>query len=151
MSPSNDDLLIQRYVDGELSEGDAAAVAARMLREPALRERVEGLELLSLGAGGDAPVAAPPGFTAKVLAEVRRLPARAELQQLDVAMGAVRLCSRVLLAAALVLGVGLAWHAGLLDGGRSGALEAAPGTIEQEMERLDQLILQSMESPQGGK
>ena len=66
-------------------------------------------------------------------------------------MGAVRLCSRVLLAAALVLGVGLAWHAGLLDGGRSGALEAAPGTIEQEMERLDQLILQSMESPQGGK
>jgi hypothetical protein len=63
----------------------------------------------------------------------------------------VRLCARVLLAAGLLLGLGLAWHAGLLDGERSGQLQAAPATIEQELDRLDQLILESMEEPPRGR
>ncbi|MCK5945367.1 MAG: hypothetical protein KAI24_25480 [Planctomycetes bacterium] len=152
MSLCRDDLMIQRYVDGELSDADAAAFAARMLREPLLRERVEELQRFA-GAFAAAPgdLRAPAGFTAGVLDEVRRLPAREELEQLDLTTGAVKLCVRVLLAAALVLGLGLAWHAGLLDGNRADTVEAAPDAIEQEMDRLDQLILESMEEPRRGK
>ena len=151
MSPSRDDLMIQRYVDGELPEAEAAAFAARMLQEPSLRERVEELQQFASGFAGDDAVAAPAGFTANVLTEVRRLPERAELEQMDLAAGAVKLCTRVLLAAALILGLGLAWHAGLLDGNRADTVEAAPDAIEQEMDRLDQLILESMEEPRRGK
>ncbi|MFN3243871.1 MAG: hypothetical protein ACE37K_20360 [Planctomycetota bacterium] len=152
MSPSRDDLMVQRYVDGQLPEAEAAAFAARMLQEPSLRERVEELQRFAVGFAedGDA-IAAPAGFTANVLAEVRRLPDRAELEQMDVAAGAVKLCVRVLLAAALILGLGLAWHSGLLDGNRADTLEAAPDAIEKEMDRLDQLILESMEEPRRGK
>ena len=39
MTPSRDDLWIQRYVDGELSADDAADFSARLLREPELRAR----------------------------------------------------------------------------------------------------------------
>lgn len=151
MSPSRDDLMIQRYVDGELPEAEAAAFAARMLQEPSLRERVEELQQFVSGFAGDDAVAAPAGFTANVLTEVRRLPERAELEQMDLAAGAVKLCTRVLLAAALILGLGLAWHAGLLDGNRADTVEAAPDAIEKEMDRLDQLILESMEEPRRGK
>ena len=151
MNPSRDDLTIQSYVDGELSEPEAAAFAARLLQEPALREQVDQLREFASGFAVEEAPRAPAGFTAKVLAEARRLPARAELEQADVAAAAVRLCTRVLVAAALVLGLGLAWNAGLLDGGRADTLEAAPDTIEREMDRLDQLILESMEAPRGGK
>lgn len=151
MSPSSEDLLIQRYVDGELPAAEAAAFAARMLREPALRAQVDAMELLSRGAAADPPASAPPSFTANVLGAIRQLPAREALEQADLASAAVRLCARVLLAAALILGAGLAWHAGLLAPSFSGTLEAAPATIEQEMERLDQQILESLEAPRGGK
>lgn len=151
MTLSRDDLTIQRYVDGELSEADAAAFAARMLQEPALRERVEELRAFAVGFEGDDVAAAPAGFTAKVLDGVRRLPERAELEQLEVTAGAVRLCARVLLAAALIFGLGAAWHLGLLDGGRADTVEAAPDAVEQEMDRLDQLILEAMEEPRRGK
>ncbi|MGC6489276.1 MAG: hypothetical protein ACON4Z_16640 [Planctomycetota bacterium] len=150
MSLSHDERMIQRYVDGELSESDAAAFAARLLREPSLREQVAVLESLS---GHMAPAAAPrapAGFTADVLTAVRRLPERDQLAQDEVAAGAVRLCARVLVAAAVVLALGLAWHAGLMDAGGADTLEAAPAAVEQELERLDQLILESMEAPQRG-
>jgi len=151
MSLSRDDLMIQRYVDGELPEADAAAFAARMLQEPSLRERVEELQQFASGFAGGDSVAAPAGFTANVLAEVRRLPDREELEQMDVAAGAVKLCMRVLIAAALIFGIGLAWHSGLLDGNRADTVEAAPDAVEKEMDRLDQLILESMEEPRRGK
>ncbi len=151
MTPSRDDLWIQRYVDGELSADDAADFSARLLREPELRARADAQQQLRSGFVGEEAAAPPAGFTANVLAEVRRLPDRAELESMDVSAAAVRVCVRVLLAAGLLLGLGLAWNAGLLDGGRSDQLQAAPATIEKELERLDQLILESMEAPPRGR
>jgi len=152
MSFSQEERTIQRYVDGELSEADAAAFAARLLRDPALRERVSALESLRAHISTPTAAAAPPsGFCAGVLAAVRRLPERAQLEQAEVAASAVRLCARVLIAAGLVFGLGLAWHAGLLDRRGSATLEAAPAAVERELERLDQLILESMEAPRGGR
>jgi|GEM_PF-2712366 len=151
MSPSRDDLLIQRYVDGELSDADEAVFAARLLREPALRKQVDDLERLSSRIVAAPPLSATAGFTADVLVRARRLPARDELEQMDFTSGAARLCLRLFLAAALIFGFGVAWHAGLVVSERASTLEAAPATIEHEMDRLDQLILQSMEAPLGGK
>jgi anti-sigma factor RsiW len=151
MSMSHDERTMQRYVDGELSESDAAAFAARLLREPGLRAEVAALEALTARMTPAAPPAAPSDFTANVLTAVRRLPERAQLEQAEVTASAVRLCVRVLVAAGLLLGLGLAWHAGLLDQGGADTLEAAPAVIEQELERLDQQILDSMEAPRGGR
>ncbi|HEB52766.1 MAG TPA: hypothetical protein ENI87_05885 [bacterium] len=154
MTLSHDDRQMQRYLDGELSDGEAAAFAARMLADGRLRERVEALERVRGGfaAAAEREVArAPAGFTAGVLAEVRRLPAREELQQRELFDGAVRLCRRVLLAAALLIGLGLAWHLGLLDRNRAGSVKASSGEVEREMERLDQRIVESMEAPPRGR
>ena len=151
MSLSRDERMVQRYVDGELSEPAAAAFATRLLREPGLREQVSALQSLTSHMLPPAPSSAPDGFTADVLTAVRRLPERVQLEQAEVAAGAVQLCVRVLIAAALVLGLGLAWHAGLLAPGVADTLEAGPPTVEQELQRLDELILESMEGPRGGK
>ena len=70
---------------------------------------------------------------------MRQLPARDRLEQQEVGDRVVRLCRRLLLAAAVLFGLGLVWHSGLLDT-RSDQLEAAPDEIHQEMERLDALI-----------
>ena len=66
MNPSRDDLTIQRYVDGELSEPEAAAFAARLLQEPALREQVDQLREFAGGLAVEEAPRAPAGFTAKV-------------------------------------------------------------------------------------
>ena len=103
MSMSHDERTMQRYVDGELSESDAAAFAARLLREPALRAEVAALEALAARMTPAAPLAAPSDFTANVLTAVRRLPERAQLEQAEVTASAVRLCVRVLVAAGLLV------------------------------------------------
>lgn len=151
MNPSEEELVTQRYVDGELSSAAAADFAARLLREPALRAEVAELEKIAHGMAADEPMAPPADFTLRVLNATRRLPGRDELEQEDVAADAVRLCTRALIAAALILGLGFAWHAGLIYSGRAGTLEAAPAEIEREMDRLDQLVMKSMEAPDGGK
>ena len=64
MNPSRDDLTIQRYVDGELSEAEAAAFAARLLQEPALREQVDELREFAGNLAVQQAPQAPAGFTA---------------------------------------------------------------------------------------
>lgn len=156
MSLSKSDQELQRYVDGELSESEAAAFAARMLSDSELRQRVEALEQVQFGfaaaAAASGPAKAPAGFTASVMAEVRRQPSREQLQQNDIAEATVRLCRRLLIAAAMLLGLGLGWQSGLFQGNGSGEIEAAtPAEVEAEMQRLDDLIMQSMEAPRRGK
>ena len=112
MSFSNDAQQLQRYVAGELSEAEAAAFAARMLADNELRQRVEAMEQVRMGFASardhaTGPVAASAGFTASVMSEVRRLPSREQMKQMDLSEGAVRLCRRLLLAAAILVGFGL--------------------------------------------
>jgi anti-sigma factor RsiW len=158
MSFSNDDQQLQRYLDGELSETDAAAFAARMLADNDLRQRVDAMKQVQLGfasvseASAADPVAAPAGFTAGVLAEVRRLPSREQMQQTDLSEGAIRLCRRLLLAAAILLGMGLGWQSGLFSPNGSDRVEAAsPAEIEAEMQRLDDLAFEAVDSDPAGK
>src|SRR5690606_11800267 len=91
MSFSKTDQQLQRYLDGQLSESEAAAFAARMLSDGGLRQQVETMERVRAGFASEAGTAkagvmrAPAGFTASVMAEVRRLPSREQLQQNDIA------------------------------------------------------------------
>jgi anti-sigma factor RsiW len=155
MSFSKSDQELQRYVDGQLSESEAATFAARMLSDNTLRQRVEALGHAQAGfaAAADAGLTrAPAGFTANVISEVRRLPSREQLQQNDVAEMTMRLCRRLLIAAAMLLGLGLGWQSGLFNSNGSGQIEAAtPVEVESEMQRLDDLIMKSMEAPRRGK
>jgi anti-sigma factor RsiW len=159
MSFSKSDQELQRYVDGQLSESEAATFAVRMLSDNELRQRVEALEQVQAGFATAAdsrsvngPIGAPAGFTANVMSEVRRLPSREQLQQNDMAETTVRLCRRLLIAAAMLLGLGLGWQSGLLSPNGSDQIEAAtPAEVESEMQRLDDMIMKSMEAPRRGK
>lgn len=166
MSFSKSDQDLQRYVDGQLSESEAATFAGRMLSDNGLRQRLEALEQVQAGfaAAADSRTAdsrtvdgrsaanAPAGFTASVMSEVRRLPSREQLQQNDMAETTVRLCRRLLIAAAMLLGLGLGWQSGLFSPNGSDQIEAAtPTEVESEMQRLDDMIMKSMEAPRRGK
>jgi len=155
MSFFKTDQQLQRYLDGQLSESESAAFAARMLSDSVLRQQIESMEQARAGFASAADAdftGAPAGFTAKVMAEVRRLPSREQLQQSDMAEATVRLCRRLLLAAALLLGLGLGWQSGLLSPNGSDRIEAAtPAEVDAEMQRLDDLIMKSLETPRRGK
>ena len=157
MSFSETDQLVQRFLDGELSESECAAFAARMLSDTSLRERVEGARQIQScfaaeAVSGRREVQPAPGFTAALMSEVRRLPSRVELQQEDLAKSAVRLCSRLLLAAALLIGLGLGVQAGLFNPNGSGQIEAAsPTEVDAEMQRLDGLARDAREREASGR
>jgi anti-sigma factor RsiW len=139
----SDELLLHRFLDGEIAAAEVAAFEARLGAEPLLRQRLEQQRALRAGfaahrEGGAVPATAPAtGFTARVLAAARRLPSRQQMDLLEAANAWVRTCQRLLVAAAIVFGIGMAWHSGLFDGGRADTLQAAPDEIEQEMKRLD--------------
>lgn len=142
MNQSPDDTkILHRFLDGELDAAAAAALRARLAAEPDLSRSLAAEQILRGGfAAARATAIAPPaGFTAGVLAAVRQLPARDQIEREEVADRVVRLCRRLLVAAAIVFGLGLVWHSGLLDA-RSDKLEAAPDEIRTEMQRLDSLI-----------
>jgi len=139
-----DERKLLRFLDGELDAAAAAVFRARLDAEPALRQRATEERGIRAGfaAARDEVVTVPAGFTASVVAAVRQLPARRELEEREVDETIVRLCRRLLVAAVLVFGLGAAWHSGLFDAGsnRGNVLEAAPDQIRSEMERLDTLI-----------
>lgn len=142
----HDEQNLHRLLDDALSPAEAAALRLRLEAEPALRRHYEAAQRLRAGfaAVRATGAVAPVGFTAGVLAGVRRLPSRQELEEREVGDSIVRLCRRLLVAAALVFGLGFAWRCGLLDGSRSNTLEAAPDKVQREtqreLDRLDALI-----------
>lgn len=137
-----DELLLQRYRDGELPAADAADFRRRLADEPALRAAHDALSTTSglFRTGAETVFAAPAGFAAAVLAETRRLPDRIALREAETAARAMVLCRRLLLAALVLLGLGLAWHAGLFPRAGNDVLTAAPGDADREMDRLDAII-----------
>jgi hypothetical protein len=140
--PRHDRMLLQRHLDGELEGPANAAFAARVAAEPELAQAaaVERELRAGLAAAGRVRTMRPsPSFTANVLAAARRLPSRQLLEQQDVAAGAISLCRRLLLAAAILAGLGLVWHSGLVRGAQPESLQATPGDIVREIERLDAL------------
>lgn len=138
----NDERLLFRFLDGELSGDEAAACRARLDREPLLRQCLEELRDRASGfATARAEVrTAPAGFTSGVLAAVRQLPDRAALRASEGEPELLVLCRRVLIAAALVVGIGLLWHSGLFTGRSADTLQARPGEVEREMKRLDEVV-----------
>lgn len=136
-----DELLLQRHLDGELDAVAAAAFRARLAAEPQLARAADEARSLHAGflAAREATRRPSPSFTAGVLAAVRRLPDRQQLEQAEVAAGAIGTCRRILLAAAILAGLGLLWHFGFVHDGPT-TLQAAPGEIQREIDRLDALL-----------
>ncbi len=139
---TSDALLLQRYVDGELGPAAAAEFARRLDADPALRREAEALRGMAAGfAAARGPAQrAPAGFAAAVLAGVRQLPDRVQLEAAETAAQVLRICRRMLLAAVLLSGVALAVQAGLFDGDLGEPLQAAPDEIDAEIRRLDALL-----------
>jgi anti-sigma factor RsiW len=139
----SDELSLHRFLDGEMDSAQAVAFEARLAAEPRLRRCLEVETALRAGfaaahAGGPAPRA---GFTAGVLAAAHRLPSRQQLKRDEVVVDLVRSCRRVLIAAAVLFGICLAWHAGLMNSRASDRMEAVPhAEVEKEMKRLDALV-----------
>ncbi|MCA8976803.1 MAG: hypothetical protein KDC98_18925 [Planctomycetes bacterium] len=148
---ADDQMLLQRFLDRELAADEAASLRSRLDREPELAAGFAEFEELSRGfaAGRSAGFVAPAGFTAAVLAEVRKLPDRIRLQEAEFSARAMVLCRRLLLAAAILFGLGLCWHIGLFDGGSATTLEAAPDEIDRVLDQIDAIVrsLKSAEQP----
>src|SRR5262245_46257659 len=102
-----DELLLHRFLDGEMDSAQAVAFEARLAAEPRLRRHLEDASALRAGfAAADAGAPAPrAGFTAGVLAAARCLPDRQQLKRDDVMADFVRACRRVLIAAAVLFGI----------------------------------------------
>ena len=126
-----DEILIARYVDGELSDADRAAFVARLERDADLQTAVQAAETQArtLREADPQPLRAPAGFSTSVLDSVRRMPSREELVQItndEADVEALVSFGRRLLVAAVVLCV-----AGFLFGfkgwqGVGGDLSADP-------------------------
>ncbi len=136
-----DRMLLQRHLDGALDAAASAAFAARIAAEPELAQAAAVARALRAGfVAARGSTARPSGaFTANVVAAVRRLPSRQLLEQADVAGGAIGLCRRIVLAAAILAGLGLVWHSGLVRSSEPESLQAAPGDVMREVDRLDAL------------
>jgi anti-sigma factor RsiW len=145
---SHDERQLQRYLDGALDPAAAAAFAARLQGDDALRQRHD--EAVAMRGLFTAAAAATPrrpraDFTAGVLAAARQLPTRQQLQQADEVGAAMAFCRRLLFAAALLGALGLLWRSGLATigatiGHGADTLQAAPDDVRQEIDRLDALL-----------
>jgi hypothetical protein len=142
-----DERSIQRFLDGELPADEAAVFAQRLDVEPQLQARRQQLQGLRAGFAADRRAiehkvgsTAPAGFTASVLVSVRQLPADGKWRR-DILDERVlqRWCRRLLIAAAILATMALAWHSGLFTN-REVALQASPAEMEREMDRLDRMI-----------
>jgi anti-sigma factor RsiW len=144
MNQSHEDLKnLHRFLDGEFDAAATAAFRARLAAAPELRRQLEAerAQREAFAAARQGVVVVPAGFTSDLLAAVRRLPSRDQLEQQEAGDRVVRLCRRLLLAAMFLFGLGLVWHSGMFDA-QSDKLEAAPDEVHREMERLDALILE---------
>lgn len=134
-----DELLLQRHLDGELDPAAVAALRARLAAEPALARALDDARALRTGflAGREFAMRPPATFAAGVLAAARQLPARDQLQRMDVAATAIRVCRRLLIAAAVLAGIGFLWQAGFVRLGAAPMLQAAPAEVQRVIEALD--------------
>lgn len=145
MTPlSRDDLrLLHRYVDGEATVEERASCERRLSQEPGLRAGLEELSGLRqmFAAGRSGPtVQVPAGFASGVLTAVRRQALVRHGSGSERASATTTLCRKLLLVAAAVVVGAVLLHTWLLTSGNTNDLHAAPGEVEQGMQRLDRLI-----------
>ena len=142
----NDELLVARYVDGEMPDAARRDFEQRLRSEAALERAVAAAREHSalLRATAERPVAAPAGFASSVLDSVRRMPSREELVRLTEHEASIdetlRFARRILMAAVLLFGFAVLFGLGLFIGADNDKLEA--GDLEQRMHELDQRVLE---------
>jgi anti-sigma factor RsiW len=100
------DALLWRFLDGELPEAEAARIEDAVAAEPALAARLDGLRAIGEGVLVGAP-RPPSGFAAKVAASAQLRGARPPAELIEMR----RFARRVLVAAAILAAVGLAYLA----------------------------------------
>lgn len=136
-----------RFVDDEMSSDECQKFEARLAKEPALAAVVDdyrGLQSAFVAEPAPQPSA---GFFERVQREVAAGgPRDGDLMTEGDAVPASlhdfeALCRRLIVAAALLIGLGLLVWGGLIRSADSGKLEASPAEMRQEMERLDALLL----------
>lgn len=134
-------MLLDRYLDGELSPEQRAICAARLAAEPALRagleERTQLRRAFRADGGGGGRFVPRPGFADRVLAATHRLPVEVAA---DSASNVVKLCQRILLVAAAVFAAAMLWQSGMFTDGGDSSLQAAPDEVQQIVDDLDAKI-----------
>lgn len=147
---------LQRYVDHELNDPERTAFEAKLLRDPALRDEVDGLRALRKVFRASAEETAPQpsaGFRARVLA---RAATAAELESVTTAAGSdtdsllnplLVWAKRSLIAAAVIAGLSLLVLSGALRSADSGRLEASEADVQKAMAELDAQMRAASPSP----
>jgi anti-sigma factor RsiW len=147
----SEQLLIQRLLDGELPEAEAAALRERLKSEPALRRLMAEQRGVTRWFeavrnettrpdAGPAPHSAAPGgprdgFSTRVLEAIRSPDATAA------ASASVRFARRIALAAAFLMAVSVLWALALSDRGSGRTLDASPDEVRQAVERVERTEL----------
>jgi anti-sigma factor RsiW len=97
---------LMRLLHGELPDGEARELRARMLREPELAENFSRLERTWKGLEPPPPSPVPPGFAGRILAHARSQSAPGSLSW-TAAPGWVRATAAAALIAGAALGAGM--------------------------------------------
>lgn len=142
---ANDERLLNRFVDGELPATAMDDCRRRLEQEPRLRQHLQELQAVRacFRTASPAAVAAPAGFTAGLMAAVRqRSLTQSWRDEAGDAPQLTRLCRRLLVAAALLIGTAAIWHLGLFRHHEPSVVEAA-----NELQRLDRLIDAAAQQP----
>lgn len=100
------DAQLWRFLDGELPEAEASRIESAAAGDAVLASRIEELREVGRGVLGGLP-RAPSGFAAKVVASAQLRGARPPAELLEMR----RFARRVLVAAAILAAVGLAYLA----------------------------------------
>ena len=139
-----DQVLLARYLDGEMAASQRADFESRLAQDPALRvaeaearEQSRGIRDSDPGAfGGQVPV----GFAASVVQSVRQMPSREDLVartvEEDGVFVAIGYARRLLTAAVVVCGLALLFGLKVLVVADTGSLQAS----QQELQELDKKV-----------
>lgn len=139
-----DELLLARYLDGEMTAGQRADFESRLAEDPAL-QAAEAEARQQSGAIRDSDPLLfgsriPVGFATSVVQSVRQMPSREDLiakgveeEAVCVAIGHAR---RLLTAAVVVCGVSLLFGLKVLVAPDTGSLQAS----QQELQELDKKV-----------
>ncbi|MFO1053472.1 MAG: hypothetical protein U1F36_14765 [Planctomycetota bacterium] len=143
--------MVQRYVDELLDPQSRAAFEARLAADPSLRGAVDDLRSVRSAFRAAARVAAPlpsADFRARVMA--RAASAAEETPTFGtptVDQGVIRWARRVLIAAAVIAVVSLAFLSGALRRADDGRLQASEADVQKAMADLDAQMRAAASAP----
>ena len=147
-SVDEQDLLVQRYLDGVLDAGTRAGFEARLGRDPSLRAIVDGFSSVRRAfrvTAAETPPRPSAGFQSRVLARAA-ITTEVSSPQVDAA-DVLRWARRALIAAMVIAVLSLLVLSGAMHRADDGRLQASEADVQKAMTDLDARMREAATAP----